>query len=48
MDSASRRMPNVTQGAPGNNGMFRQADAIWKMLDEMAENSPDQYKKFIE
>jgi hypothetical protein len=24
------------------------ANNIWKMLDEMAENSPDQYKQFVE
>lgn len=24
------------------------ANNIWKMLDEMAENSPDQYKQFIQ
>ena len=24
------------------------ANNIWKMLDEMAENDPQQYKKFVE
>lgn len=25
----------------------KQADHIWKMLDQMAEDNPDGYKKFV-
>lgn len=28
--------------------MMKQAEAMWKMLDDMAESSPEEYKKFIE
>ena len=27
---------------------FNMANNIWKMLDEMSESDPDQYKKFVE
>lgn len=27
---------------------YGQASNIWKMLDEMVENNPDEYKKFVE
>jgi hypothetical protein len=25
----------------------KEMEAMWKMLDDMAESNPDQYKKFI-
>ena len=36
----------TTQGQKGDDAM-KQADSIWRMLDQMAENDPDNYKKFI-
>ena len=41
-------LPTGIPGASGNKDLLKQADAIWKMLDEMSENDPDSYKRFIE
>ena len=35
-----------TQGQ-NQDAALKQADSIWRMLDQMAENDPDNYKKFI-
>lgn len=36
----------TTQGQ-GQDAALKQADSIWRMLDQMAENDPDNYQKFI-
>ena len=36
----------TTQGQ-SQDAAFKQADSIWRMLDQMAENDPENYKKFI-
>ena len=36
----------TTQGQR-QDAALKQADSIWRMLDQMAENDPDNYKKFI-
>lgn len=38
-------MEAMTKGDPET---MKQMEGYWKMLDEMAGSSPDQYKKFIE
>ena len=29
-------------------GVMKDADRVWKMLDDMSQNDPDGYKKFID
>jgi len=36
----------TTEGQQGD-AALKQADSIWRMLDQMAENDPDNYQKFI-
>ena len=32
----------------GDPDMKKQADSIWKMLDNMSESDPKEYEKFVE
>lgn len=42
------RLPGGISGGAGKNELLAQADAIWKMLDEMSENDPQSYAHFIQ
>ena len=37
-----------TSAGGGNNAAMSQANAMWKMMDEMAESDPEQYKKYMQ
>ena len=39
---------NLMKSLSGDENLQKQANQLWKMLDNMAESDPDEYKKFVE
>lgn len=37
----------IDKGASENGDLMRQAENMWKMLDDLAENNPDGYQQFV-
>lgn len=49
MDEAGlKHMMDAMEQAEKDPAIMKQMEGMWKMMDDMAQNNPDQYKKFVQ
>ena len=47
-EAGMKNMMELMKKAQEDPAVFKQMEGMWKMMDEMAANDPEQYRKYVD